>query len=114
MSADDLARAFDIMLSGAIVILAAAMLFLPGLYRTAVLFIIFGLTLAVAWARLSAFDVALAEAAIGAGLLGALVVGAAYQFERARREDAGDTGEDGARASERDAASEAGGGTETG
>jgi energy-converting hydrogenase B subunit D len=96
MSPDDLARAFDVMLAGAIVVLAAAVLFVPGLYRSAVLFITFGLTLAVAWARLSAFDVALAEAAIGAGLLGALVVGAAYQFERARREEAGITEVDGA------------------
>jgi multisubunit Na+/H+ antiporter MnhB subunit len=40
------------------------------------LFIAFGLLLALIWARLGAIDVALAEAAIGAGLAGALLLAA--------------------------------------
>jgi multisubunit Na+/H+ antiporter MnhB subunit len=44
--------------------------------RSVILFIAFGLVLAVAWARLLAPDVALAEAAIGAGLTGALLLAA--------------------------------------
>ena len=44
--------------------------------RGVVLFIAFGLVLALVWARLAAPDVALAEAAIGAGLSGALLLAA--------------------------------------
>jgi multisubunit Na+/H+ antiporter MnhB subunit len=39
-----------------------------------VLFIAFGLLLALAWVRLGAPDVALAEAAIGAGITGTLLL----------------------------------------
>ena len=42
------------------------------LLRAIVLFIAFGLLVAIVWGRLGAIDVALAEAAIGAGLTGAL------------------------------------------
>lgn len=42
--------------------------------QAVVLFIAFGLVMALAWARLNAPDVALAEAAIGAGLSGALLL----------------------------------------
>jgi multisubunit Na+/H+ antiporter MnhB subunit len=44
--------------------------------RGVVLFIAFGLVLALVWARLAAPDLALAEAAIGAGLSGALLLAA--------------------------------------
>lgn len=44
------------------------------LFRGIVLFIAFGLVLSMSWARLGAPDVALAEAAIGAGIAGALLL----------------------------------------
>ncbi|WP_201557673.1 hydrogenase subunit MbhD domain-containing protein [Psychrobacter sp. 72-O-c] len=44
------------------------------LFKAIVLFIAFGLMMALAWVRLNAPDVALAEAAIGAGLTGALLL----------------------------------------
>jgi multisubunit Na+/H+ antiporter MnhB subunit len=44
--------------------------------RGVVLFIAFGLVLALVWARLAAPDLAIAEAAIGAGLSGALLLAA--------------------------------------
>ena len=47
-----------------------------GLFRAIVLFIAFGLLMSLAWVRLGAPDVALAEAAIGAGLTGALLLSA--------------------------------------
>lgn len=47
-----------------------------------VLFIVYGLLAAIAWVRLDAVDVALAEAAIGAGLTGILLVGAAARLRR--------------------------------
>lgn len=42
--------------------------------RAVVQFIVFGLLMALTWVRLSAPDLALAEAAIGAGLTGALLL----------------------------------------
>jgi len=54
--------------------LAWAALAGPDLFRGIVLFIAFGLVLSMSWARLGAPDVALAEAAIGAGLAGALLL----------------------------------------
>jgi multisubunit Na+/H+ antiporter MnhB subunit len=46
------------------------------LKRAVALFIAFGLLLSIAWARLRAPDLALAEAALGAGLTGALLLAA--------------------------------------
>jgi energy-converting hydrogenase B subunit D len=51
--------------------LACVALFTADLFKATVLFIVFGLILALTWARLDAPDIALAEAAIGAGLTGA-------------------------------------------
>lgn len=48
----------------------------PQLFRAVVLFVAFGLLLALAWVRLDAPDIALAEVAIGAGLTGALLLAA--------------------------------------
>lgn len=46
----------------------------PRLLRAVVLFVAFGLVMALAWVRLEAPDIALAEVAIGAGLTGALML----------------------------------------
>lgn len=46
----------------------------PSLFRATVLFIVYGLVMAIVWARLMAPDIALAEAAIGAGITGALLL----------------------------------------
>jgi len=48
----------------------------PDLFKGIVLFVAFGLTMALIWVRLEAPDIALAEAAIGAGLTGALFLAA--------------------------------------
>jgi energy-converting hydrogenase B subunit D len=68
--------AFDILLLATLVWVAWRALAETGagLFRAVVLFIAFGLLLAVAWVRLRAPDVALAEAAIGAGVTGALLL----------------------------------------
>ena len=65
---------FDVTLTLLLVIVAWGVLLVRDLFQAIVLFIVFGLLLAVAWCRLGAIDVALAEAAIGAGLTGALLV----------------------------------------
>ncbi len=45
-------------------------------------FLVYGLLLALAWVSLRAIDVALTEAAIGAGLTGALLIGAASRLQK--------------------------------
>ncbi len=52
------------------------------LFRAVVKFIALGLLIAVAWVRLRAPDVALAEAAVGSGLTGALILSALVRMRR--------------------------------
>lgn len=66
----------DLMLAVILLGLGWAAVTSPDLKRGVVLFITFGLLLAIVWARLRAPDLALAEAAIGAGLSGALLLSA--------------------------------------
>lgn len=69
--------AFDLLMLSTLLGLAIATLSSRDPRRAAILFIVFGLWLSLVWARLGAPDVALAEAAIGAGLGGALMLAAA-------------------------------------
>ena len=69
-----LAWLFDGLLVFSLLSLAWLSLTSSNLYRAIVLFIAFGLLMALAWIRLNAPDLALAEAAIGAGLSGALLL----------------------------------------
>jgi uncharacterized MnhB-related membrane protein len=57
------------------------------LFKAIVLFIAFGLLMAIAWVRLAAPDVALAEAAIGAGLTGALMLSALARLQESASTD---------------------------
>ncbi len=66
----------DTILISALLALGWGSLASKDLRRATVLFIGFGLLLALIWVRLRAPDVALAEAAIGAGLTGALLLSA--------------------------------------
>lgn len=68
------AMAFDLLLAAALLWSAVRALTVQDLFRAVVLFIVFGLLMALAWARLDAPDIALAEAAIGAGLSGAMLL----------------------------------------
>lgn len=63
---------FDLVLALSLVWLAWLVLSITDLFKAIVLFIAFGLLMALTWVRLEAIDIALAEAAIGAGLTGAL------------------------------------------
>lgn len=67
---------FDAILACGIVLMAWRCLFSRTLFAGVVLFIAFGLLMAVGWTRLDAPDIALVEAAIGAGLTGALLLDA--------------------------------------
>lgn len=89
-----LQTAFDAVLGIALLWLAWRALASPNLFRAIVLFIAFGLLMALAWVRLEAPDVALAEAAIGAGLTGALLLAAWARLESATETSrVGDPGE---------------------
>lgn len=67
---------FDLALAALLLWIAWRALGASDLFRAVVLFIAFGLTMTLAWVRLEAPDLALAEAAIGAGLTGALLLDA--------------------------------------
>jgi uncharacterized MnhB-related membrane protein len=74
----------DGLLVFALVVTAIAALWSSDLFRAVMVFIAFGLLMAVAWVRLQAPDIALAEAAIGAGLTGVLLLDAVSHFRRGR------------------------------
>jgi multisubunit Na+/H+ antiporter MnhB subunit len=74
--------ALDVLLIASLLALTIATLAAPDARRSVLLFIAFGLVLAVVWGRLLAPDVALAEAAIGAGLTGALLLAALREQPR--------------------------------
>jgi energy-converting hydrogenase B subunit D len=65
---------FDVLLALTICATAGLALVARDLFRAVVMFIVFGLLLSLAWVRLQAPDIALAEAAIGAGLTGVLLL----------------------------------------
>ncbi len=68
--------AFDLALCGLIIATAFATVASHAFLTAAIFFIVYGVFIAIAWLRLEAIDVALAEAAIGAGLTGLLLIGA--------------------------------------
>ena len=78
---------FDILLVATLLWLAWRLLTSENIFTAVVLFISFGLLMALAWVRLRAPDVALAEAAIGAGLTGPLFLAALRRMERIHREE---------------------------
>ena len=69
--------AFNTLLSLIIVAVAAAAILGRQAFMAVVFFIAYGLLIALAWLRLEATNVALAEAAIGAGLTGILLLAVA-------------------------------------
>ncbi len=76
---------FDALLALVLLLTAWRALVAYDPFRATVLFIVFGLLMALVWARLSAPDIALAEAAIGAGLTGALLLDAVGHLRAAKR-----------------------------
>jgi multisubunit Na+/H+ antiporter MnhB subunit len=75
--------AFDILLAAALLGLGASAVLARDLFRAVLLFMIFGLLMSLAWARLEAPDIAITEAALGAGLTGALLLHALGIFRPA-------------------------------
>lgn len=81
-----LAWTFDGLLGLGLLWLAWQALACADLFKAIVLFIAFGLLMALVWARLDAPDIALAEAAIDAGLSGALLLTALARLDAADRD----------------------------
>jgi len=77
---------FDVLLVGMLLWLAWRALASPDVFQGIVYFIAFGLGMALAWVRLRAPDIALAEAAVGSGITGALLLAA---WNRMRRRSGG-------------------------
>lgn len=77
-----MAQLFDGVLALTMVWLAWRSLADRDLFRAVLKFIALGLLLAVAWVRLRAPDVALAEAAVGSALTGALILSALARMKR--------------------------------
>jgi multisubunit Na+/H+ antiporter MnhB subunit len=88
MTTSDL-TVLDWMLAPSLLILAAVLLNARDRFTSIVLYIVFGLIMAVAWARLDAVDIALAEAAIGAGITGALLLATYGKITAGQGEDQG-------------------------
>ena len=72
----------DVLLAASLLLLAWGALGSADLFKGIVLFVVFGLLMAVAWIRLAAPDIALAEAAIGSGVTGALLLAGLARIER--------------------------------
>ena len=85
--ATQLWQLLDLLLAGLVIGLGWATVSSRELTRSVVFFIAFGLLLAIVWARLRAPDLALAEAAIGAGLSGALLLSALRDEPRRTDDD---------------------------
>jgi multisubunit Na+/H+ antiporter MnhB subunit len=81
---------FDLPLALVLLLLAWRLVTSPDLFKATVLFIAFGLLMALAWVRLHAVDIALAETAIGAGVTGALFVSALNKMNGEQHKDQGD------------------------
>jgi len=76
---------FDLVLVLALLWIAWRALAAADLFKGIVLFIAFGLLMALAWMRLRAPDIALAEAAVGSGITGALLLSGLARLRRLER-----------------------------
>ncbi|WP_125780216.1 DUF4040 domain-containing protein [Pseudoalteromonas rubra] len=72
----------DLLLGCGAVVTAVLCLTAKDLFQAILLFISMGLLVTLAWVRLGAWDVAIAEAAIGAGLTGALLIATRRQLNQ--------------------------------
>ncbi|MGM4895214.1 MnhB domain-containing protein [Tardiphaga sp. 839_C3_N1_4] len=79
-----IASVFDVALVALILAIGASTILVRTAFAAVVMFAVYGLLLSIAWVRLHAVDVALTEAAIGGGMTGLLLLGAAT---RSRSDD---------------------------
>jgi energy-converting hydrogenase B subunit D len=81
------AAIFDILLTLALLWSGLRAMTTVDLVAAVVFFIVFGLLMTLTWVRLGATDIALAEAAIGTGLVGALLLDAIGSLHEGKKED---------------------------
>lgn len=77
----------DLLLGLALVSCALRIIFIQDTFNAILLFILFGIILTLVWGRLGAFDVALAEAAIGSGISGALLLDALARLRSEKKHE---------------------------
>ena len=82
-------QALDVGLAFLVFAVAAWTVFAPGAFAATVGYVVYGLLLSLVWIRLFAVDVALTEAAIGSGVTGVLLIGAAARLRGAEASAAG-------------------------
>jgi multisubunit Na+/H+ antiporter MnhB subunit len=80
-------QALDLGLALLVFAVAAWTIFARGAFAATVGYVVYGLLLSLVWIRLFAVDVALTEAAIGSGVTGVLLIGAAARMRGAETED---------------------------
>ncbi|MDH2348930.1 MnhB domain-containing protein [Bradyrhizobium sp. SSUT18] len=78
-----IATVFEIVLAAIVLGLGVWTIVVPEIFSATVGFVAYGLLVALIWVRLDAVDVALTEAAIGGGLGGVLLLGAAARLRDA-------------------------------
>ena len=76
-------QALDVGLAFLVFAVAAWTVFAPGPFAATVGYVVYGLLLSLVWIRLFAVDVALTEVAIGSGVTGVLLIGAAARLRGA-------------------------------
>jgi multisubunit Na+/H+ antiporter MnhB subunit len=76
-------QALDAGLAFLVFAVAAWTVFAPGAFAATIGYVVYGLLLSLVWIRLFAVDVALTEAAIGSGVTGVLLIGAAARLRGA-------------------------------
>lgn len=76
---------FDLILVALLIVSAWRSFASPTLFGCVVAFVSFGLMMSLAWLRLRAPDIALAEVAVGAGVTGALLMAAVGRINRPHR-----------------------------
>jgi multisubunit Na+/H+ antiporter MnhB subunit len=81
-------QALDIGLAFVVFAVAAWTIFARGAFAATVGCVVYGLLLSLVWIRLFAVDVALTEAAIGSGVTGVLLIGAAARLRAAETAEA--------------------------
>lgn len=74
----------DALLALALVAVGWLALYRSDTNRAVLLFFAFGFLMTLAWVRIGAMDVALAEAAVGTGVTGALLIGLLGRLRRER------------------------------
>ncbi len=78
----------DLLLMLSSLVLAWMSIFSASLFRCIIFFVCLGLLVTIAWGQMGAYDVAIAEAAIGAGITGSILLAALNRIRPRRKEAA--------------------------